>query len=164
MVLVVSPLVMFLGNQEQYGSLRPLLVTLAIAFVIGTAVLLLLLGLVRARPGLRQLVVGGLIGLALGAWVQGQLLVWDLGPLDGRGLDWDAFKRHGYLEIAVWVFVVAGTVALFIKRSRLTHSLPSAAWLLGAVSLVASFIGHGLPGSSAESAAPGTFPTVQEAL
>src|SRR5690606_6209534 len=84
--LFVSPITMYLGNQDQYRSFWPLLATFTVAFLAASLMLLLVLLATRAWRPAGRVVAGLLVGLALGAWVQGQLLVWDLGPLDGRGL------------------------------------------------------------------------------
>ena len=163
-LLLVTPVMMFLGNQDQYGSFTSLLATCAIAFIIGTALLLASIKLARTRIQSQQIIQGLLIGLAIAAWVQSQLLVWDLGPLDGRGLPWENFRKEGHLEIVVWLFIIGASIAFTIKTPSISKNLITAVWLLGAISLTTSFLTYDTPTLTARTSSIGEFPSTEEAL
>jgi hypothetical protein len=44
-----------------------------------------------------------ILAIAIGAWAQANLFVWDYGILDGSGIDWSAYRGRSLLEIAVWI-------------------------------------------------------------
>src|SRR5690606_25047807 len=100
-ILVVAPLTMFMGNRDHYGDFQQLMATLGAVFVAASVLLLAILRLAERVPTLLRSVAGLLVGLAFGAWIQSQLLNWDLGPLDGRGIPWESFRHHARLEAAV---------------------------------------------------------------
>jgi hypothetical protein len=56
------------------------------------------------RAALSALLLGG--GVA--AWLQSSVLLWDLGPLDGRPLDWTQQRLQGALDSVVWAVALAG--------------------------------------------------------
>ena len=66
-------------------------------------------------------------------WVQSNLIVWDYGVLDGSNIDWEEFAWRGWIDLALWVFVlVAGTVLL---RQRLKLLCTAAALIVGSQAL-----------------------------
>ncbi len=161
--LFVSPITMYLGNQDQYRSFWPLLATFTVAFLAASLMLLLVLLATRAWRPAGRVVAGLLVGLALGAWVQGQLLVWDLGPLDGRGLAWDRFQGETRIEFAAWAAILLASLVVFATGSRIALSLPGAAWLLGILTLVTAIATHGVP-TMAGGRSGGEFPEPRQAL
>ncbi|OGR15214.1 MAG: hypothetical protein A2341_09000 [Deltaproteobacteria bacterium RIFOXYB12_FULL_58_9] len=55
------------------------------------------------------LVAGSLV------WIQGSLLVWDYGLLDGQGIDWRVAPWRGWVEFSVWTITIFLSVRLFRK-------------------------------------------------
>jgi len=49
------------------------------------------------------------LALGLLVWIQANILPWDYGVLDGKGLDWDGKKFYGYIDSFMWMigFAVA---------------------------------------------------------
>lgn len=48
------------------------------------------------------------IGLAF--WIQGQLLVWNYGPLDGREILWNNYLIFGIIDSIIWISLIVGSV------------------------------------------------------
>lgn len=53
--------------------------------------------------------VASLLAVAVGLWIQGNLMVWRYGPMDGRPIDWGAHWLYGALDGAVWLLLMAGS-------------------------------------------------------
>lgn len=132
-VLLVSPLTMYLGNQDQYTGSTPLLLAFGGAFLLASIILFALLFV--ASGWLYRFLGGLLTGLALGAWVQSHILVWDLGPLDGRGISWERFTSESWIELATWITIVTLSIVAFVARRRFTSTLIIGVWMLGITSL-----------------------------
>ena len=49
----------------------------------------------------RPYVVATLFALAGLVWLQGNILVWDYGPLDGRSISWTVNRSRGFIDAAI---------------------------------------------------------------
>lgn len=161
---MVSPMTMYLGNPDQYGDFTPLLVTFISVFLLATSALLAFVWASQTHAPLRQSVSGLIVGVALAAWVQSQILIWDFGPLDGRGLPWENFTRHVLAETAIWILVIASSLIIFLKKPRIAPLLITAAWLLGAISLIANITVSATAGNLKLTRETSSYPTREEAL
>lgn len=101
-----ATLVIYSGNVEEfslgYAALAGVYVPYAIA-------LILLLGLPGAFLGESALSLYRSLLAALGvlAWLQGNILVWDYGVLDGRTIDWLDGAWRGVLELGIWIVLIS---------------------------------------------------------
>jgi hypothetical protein len=65
-------------------------------------------GLALLKTASREKAVSLLLTTAFLLWLQGNVLVWQYGPLDGRAIDWSASWAHGVVDSLVWlVFLIA---------------------------------------------------------
>ena len=85
-----------------------------------------LLGLLKGVP--RKLGVATVFIISMLLWVQGNLLVWNYGALDGRDIDWNALWVFGVLDGSVWVVGVA--LAFSRAEGLLKHVVSSLSILL----------------------------------
>ena len=104
-ICVFAPLTLYAGNSGEFAAsfddvLRAVLPYAAI-IVAGFAVLGALLD---GAPYQRFLAVVAAFGVL--AWLQGHILVWDYGVLDGRDIDWFADAWRGVLDLAIWCVVL----------------------------------------------------------
>jgi hypothetical protein len=117
-VFLFTPARIYLGNFMEFASLFPesMLVFLAasLAAIVALLAVVLLLSLSRAAG---RIAVSVLCGLAVLAWLQGNILVWDYGVLDGRGIDWNALSRRGIIDVLAW----AGVLSFAVVGSRLVY-------------------------------------------
>lgn len=49
-------------------------------------------------------------------WLQGNVILWDYGPLDGSLIAWSQYHWHGWIDGFIWVPVFI--VAMFFCRTR----------------------------------------------
>ena len=107
-LFLFTPARIYLGNFMEFTSLFPesmrVFLALTIAAIAVLLVVVLLLSLGRAAG---RVAVSVLTALAVLAWLQGNILVWDYGVLDGREIDWDALARHGIVDVLVWLGVLS---------------------------------------------------------
>ena len=65
--------------------------------------------------------LAGIVALSALLWIQGNLLVWDYGVLNGEPIDWDPHFVKGLAELALWIPVLVMARQkpdLFLKRLR----------------------------------------------
>ena len=133
-VLLFSPATVYYRNALEF----PLRFRDALPYLLllTAATTFLMTGLVcRLKAAWRGRALSLLLGVAVGAWVQGNLLTWSYGWLDGREIDWAAFGWRGWVDGAVWLVILS--VGAFGWRTVTRHAGAAAIALL-AVQLVAS--------------------------
>ncbi len=119
-LLFFGPAYIYFTNSLEFNlSFREILPwLLGATFVLCAILTLILRGL---GSGLRQKGLALLFVLGLLLWIQGNLLVWDYGPLDGREIHWNAMWLKGLVDSAVWLlFIVLAfkKSAWFVKIAR----------------------------------------------
>ena len=139
-VLVFAPAQIFYGNfmdfPMAFGDVLPLLAAAAaLAAAVPAAVVAAL-----PSPRARGIGLAVLFAVALLAWIQSSFLLWPYGVLDGRAIDWSAHRRHGLIDAATWIAVLAGAVAAFrfVGRIAATASLALIVVQAGAIALQAA--------------------------
>src|SRR6188472_2204384 len=99
-----GPYTIFSGNEAEFSApfwtlVRPILLGGA-----GTALMLIVFGLLLPSRLLRPF-VAMLFGIGVVIWIQGSFLVPDYGPLDGTAIDWTAQAWRNPYEVALWTLV-----------------------------------------------------------
>jgi hypothetical protein len=121
-VAVVVPATIYLANLVEFAATPvELLRILAVPALAATGVLFAV-G-VAAGPRVAHVVVAVCAALTLLAWLQGFILVWDYGPLDGSSIDWQRRPWRG-LDLALWIGVLLAAV---VYARRLHTALLTAA-------------------------------------
>jgi len=62
--------------------------------------------LLPLKSSIHRKAVSLLFAFALLLWLQGNILVWNYGVLDGREIQWNNYKIYGLIDTAVWLVVV----------------------------------------------------------
>ncbi len=118
-VVIVAPLHVHITNQFEFvftsADLFKQLLPISLICVAGLTLLLTLL-----RGNARRVVLSVLFMLSLLLWLQGNLLVWDYGALDGRDIDWVGMWYLGLLDGALWLLGLGLAVRY---SSWMTHNL-----------------------------------------
>lgn len=104
-VFLFAPATLYLGNPDEFTA--PLssialfygLPALALAVVTAAA------GLLLSAHGYSRL-VAFLAAISVLLWVQGNVLVWDYGPLDGSPIPWLANGWRGAVDTTLWVGLI----------------------------------------------------------
>ncbi|MHB8138220.1 MAG: sulfatase-like hydrolase/transferase [Smithellaceae bacterium] len=137
--VLVSPISFYLANHTEYPiSISALLPMLLLGFLGVAGFLLFWLMVIKNRLWSAAL-KGILVALAVAAWVQSQLLAWDFGPLDGRGINWTAWANHSYFEILLWAVIIALISYLAFRREKLFQGVTQGIIFLGILTLASSW-------------------------
>ncbi len=105
-LLFIGPSYLYFTNllQIPYFYSDMVWVLAAGSIAAGAAVSLLLFGL---RGRLHQRAVALVFALGLLLWIQGNILVWNYGVLDGREIIWSDYLLNGIIDSAIWIAVLA---------------------------------------------------------
>lgn len=140
-ILLVAALTFYFGNLgEADVFLSDALLPLVVLFFACVVCVYAILSMIGKWDAVYTLASGVFVGLAICVWMQSQLLVWDFGPLDGRGMDWGAWKMHGYGEVIAWCVVLSIVVFSFYAKNALAKTLPMLVVVLGLLSIASSII------------------------
>lgn len=161
MLLLVAPITMFLGNRDEYDVGFQIVSGLIVVFVAASAMMFVALRVADLNTSVYRIVTGVLLGLSLTVWVQSQLLVWDFGPLDGRGLEWWKFATMENIELAVWGALIPMVVFFSYKNDHFLRYLTIGLPLLGLASMGATYA---TSYASEESKAKGEYKTIDGSL
>lgn len=115
--LYFIPLTIYLGNSDEFSiSFFSILRTYAPLAVVSAG----LVGLISMlmSTAWRNTFLKLLLASSLLFWIQGNLLVWHYGLLDGREIDWSQNSWQGWLDISVWI-IILGTALFFLNRLTL---------------------------------------------
>jgi len=141
MVLIVASSTFYLGNVSQmtFGFLDVALQVVAVASALG-ALLLVAMRVLPADSPWQLLARGSVVGLAYCVWIQSQLMAWNVGPLDGRGIEWAKWSAHMMLEGVVWLAVTGTVMLAYLKgTTRLRAVAAQVVWALGIISVAGSY-------------------------
>lgn len=112
-IFFLCPLTIYVTNAEEmtvaYYSLALLFL---IPFLASVAILVFLGMALPAAPQRVYVAILAAIGGLL--WLQGDVLLWNYGPLDGSFIDWNREAWRGYVDSSMWLAVVVA--ALYWKR------------------------------------------------
>ena len=98
-----------------------------LAAVLLTAVLLQLKSSVHCRTVSIVFMFGFLL------WLQGNVIVWDYGVLDGKDIDWNNYKFYGFIDSLVWfIFLIMS----FVKSKLIYRVIKKASIFLILVQMV----------------------------
>ena len=122
-ICVFAPLALYAGNSGEFAAsyydLLGAILPYAAIIVAGFG---LLGALLNGATYQRSLAVVAALGLLV--WLQGNILVWDYGVLDGRDINWFADAWRGVLDLAIWCIVLC---VAFIDYERFGRVLVLAA-------------------------------------
>ncbi len=112
-IFILCPLTIYVTNAEEmtvgYYSLALLYL---IPFLASVAILVFLGMVLPSTPQRVYVAILAAIGGLL--WLQGDVLLWNYGPLDGSFIDWNREAWRGYVDSSMWLAVVVA--ALYWKR------------------------------------------------
>lgn len=100
-----TPLTLYLGNSDEFAADFFTMLPYLVRFLAFLSIPVALIGLLLS-PRAYRVYVALLAMLGLLIWVQGNFLVWDYGPLDGRQIDWTQQTWRGWLDIAMWLLAL----------------------------------------------------------
>jgi hypothetical protein len=107
-LLFFLPLQIFLTNQAEFSfnliQLAAGLVPVCAFMIVFITRITLLFPL---KAGAYQRSIAVLFAVSLAVWAQGNIMIWNYGPLDGRVINWNGMLFNGILDALVWIIVIA---------------------------------------------------------
>lgn len=105
-LLVFVPFTLYVGNLDEFTA--PFL-SITLIFLPLAILFLGLPALISTRlPPQDSIRFNALLAaLCIMIWLQGNILVWDYGVLDGRSIDWEADSWRGWLDLGLWLTIIA---------------------------------------------------------
>lgn len=109
-LLLFGPGTVYLTNINEFSTSYPDLLLAGLLLAAALAVLLaaVLLGLKALGPRFYEKGLALVFAAGFLIWLQGNILLWQYGPLDGREIPWARMARFGYYDGAIWLIVLAG--------------------------------------------------------
>ena len=136
-IFIFAPGFIYLNNRGEfdiiYSDLIAVLIPIAIFFFIIIALFVLLASL---KSNLYNRLISILFAVAFLFWLQGNILIWDYGLLDGRDILWSKYFQRGLIDTSVWLAVLA--IACF-KSSLVYKFAKKASWAFILLQIVVSF-------------------------
>lgn len=118
-LFLFSPARIYIGNFMEFSSAfhESMLFFLIVSLVLIVVLFSALLALSRHQKTCR-IIVSILAVSALLMWVQGNIILWKYGVLDGKDIDWNAVIPYGIIDSMLWAALLAFSIikADFIFR------------------------------------------------
>lgn len=111
------PLSIYGGNNNEFASSYLQLLLVYAPYLLSLSLVAGMLGLLMTATGSRRY-KAMLSAVAVLVWIQGNILVWDYGSLDGRSIDWLSGSWRGILDLTVWAVVLAIAISAFERFGK----------------------------------------------
>lgn len=135
------PQVLYRGNKGEFNNAFAALALEYQPYAIGAGGLMVLVGLVLGR-GVYDRYVSLLAVCGFLIWLQANVLVWEYGALDGRGLDWSSEPWRGWLDGVIWVGGVVGAITFGPRIRRAVVFSATALLCIQTVASIAAGVLH----------------------
>jgi len=141
MLFVVSPLSFYFSNVNEVNfTLTDVFLPVLAILIVSSLIFFLLQILIVKIKFVYPVFSGLLLGFALCVWIQSQLMAWDFGPLDGRGVEWSRWSNHAAIECLVWFLMIAVCIYIALFKKKMMSGLLSFCLVIGIGSCVLSYI------------------------
>lgn len=128
-IALVHPIQIHTANAYEFDlALTDLILDLVLSAAVMASIISAVLVAAPWRWHRRLVVIT--VGVALAVWVQGQLLVWEYGVLDGTTPEWGEFTSAVVIDTLVWLLI--GIAAVILRR----HIYGQAVWVSSALLLI----------------------------
>ena len=134
-LFLFGPFIIFQGNINEFlVSLKSIL---SFFFVPALVLLVLLTAIGFVLPKqLHKRYISLLFILGFLLWLQGNVLVWKYGLLDGQGIDWNKSVWRGWLDCFIWLMLMLIALKFFEQVYRISAFISIVMLLLQSVFLV----------------------------
>jgi len=112
-IFLFIPCLLYFGNLEEFSN--PIWNLLTILFMFGLFIIGLLIAagsIIRGESYRCYTVIIAVISFLF--WLQGNVLVWEYGLLDGRDIDWTQKMWRGWIDLGIWISVI--TISIIFYR------------------------------------------------
>ena len=136
-----APLTIYAGNAAEFWTSFPQVIGAFLPYAVTLTVALGVLGLLMTEEGLHRY-RATLCALAILLWLQGNILVWDYGVLDGSEIEWMSGAWRGVLDLAIWVAVLLTAIYAYQRSGRILLMGAAATLLIQLVAAATTLISN----------------------
>ena len=104
-IFLFAPATIYFGNSAEFVTPIGQLISWWALPAIATLLLVITVGMILPARAYRHYLIV-IASLSLLVWLQGNVLAWNYGLLDGRNIDWDARAWQGWVDGSIWVVVI----------------------------------------------------------
>ena len=140
-VCLFVAMAVYVGNSTEFASAFPSLLMAALPYSIALVIAIGLLNLVLTEKGQARF-EAMLCGLAVLVWLQGNILVWNYGVLDGSNIEWMEGAWRGVVDTSIWVAVMSLAIFAYQKAGKVLLVAAIAAFAIQALSSTITVITH----------------------
>ena len=110
-LFIFGPSNIFLNNRTEFPLLyHDLLIYLVIITVILVLLTVSILILLPLKLSFYKKIISLIFMTSLLLWIQGNIIVWQYGLLNGQTIDWDAKVINGIIDSSIWIVFLAGSL------------------------------------------------------
>jgi len=134
-IFFFGPTHIYFTNILEYST--PFLAILPSLLGFSVLCVVLLTGVLQLmRPSFHKRSIALILSISLLLWIQGNVLVWDYGPLDGGAIDWNSNIANGLIDGAVWITFILIILAASTHVWRSARGVSLAFILVQLISLL----------------------------
>lgn len=128
-ILIFLPIEIFTSNLNEFSMRLVDLVKILIpAWALSTVCAFTAVLFVPVKFRFRVLSLIFVFGLLF--WIQGSILVWEYGPLDGADIDWSKQGVNGLVDSAIWIAAISVAIWAPFKLIKICYPLAILAMLV----------------------------------
>ncbi|MFC2155512.1 sulfatase-like hydrolase/transferase [Acidobacteriota bacterium] len=119
---VFGPSKIYFANTQEFSSsyseILYFLIPAALLLILSITIIIIIL---PVKYPIYQKIIALLFGLSFLLWFQGNILVWNYGPFDGRAIIWNNYFFNGIIDNGIWIVFI---IMLFAKSKILYNFIP----------------------------------------
>jgi len=112
-----ATLSIYAGNSDEFVSPLGTLLSIYAPYLFVLCLGAGILGVIMTEEGARRY-AAMLSAIAVLVWLQGNILVWDYGSLDGRNIDWMSADWRGVFDLFVWGVVLLIAISFYRRFGK----------------------------------------------
>lgn len=116
-VFLFVPFTLYVGNLDEFIASFSTILTFYIRPAIFFIAALSLIGAFLTKSVFHRYLIL-LAAISLLFWIQGNMLVWDYGLMNGRGIDWARDSWRGWVDLGIWFGVILIAIVFHRRIGR----------------------------------------------
>ena len=137
-ILLFGAATIYQGNSSEFGINFIEILKLYILPVIISLLLFLGVGLFLSKKYL-SLYISLIFITGLSLWIQGNILVWEYGVLDGSGIEWSRYNWQEWVDAGLWTIMLLVAFIFHRKIPRISSFASLALIFLQSIFLISTY-------------------------
>jgi hypothetical protein len=115
--LIAGPLNLYMNNQENFWfDISSILFFFILIFLIVLCVIIAMIIILSKRAF--EIGIATIWGIGIALWIQGSILKWNYGLMNGLSINWGAYAWRGIIDTSIWIMCVLGAIIIAIKKKQ----------------------------------------------